>query len=216
MKILTTSHPVIVWGTIVAAIVAGVGIYFAFYREAAPESDSREDLIKFVASDKFRSLSFPRRKYYIEKLREQGGNEQKFARRRHLSREEMQNLPEAERRKVMENLFRTERIVRDREALEFVKMSEAEKNAFLDRRIAEMEQFRRQREAEREARKKNANGNETAPPRPRMSQEERAIRHKESLESTPPEVRAARTELFRAMRERMKSQGKSFPRPPKR
>ena len=211
MKILNTKHPLIVWGTIVVATGFGIWIYFAFYRDAAPESDSREDLVKFVASDKFRTLNFEKRKFYVDKLRQQNKNSGAF--RRHFSREEMQKLPENERRKAMENLFRTEMIVRDHEALDFVKMSDDEKIAFLDRRIDEMEEFHRQREARRAEAKKTP-GAEKPPQRP--SSEDRALRFKQSIESTPPEVRAARAELFRAMRDRMKARGKSFRRPPKR
>ena len=213
MKLFNTKHPFIVWSILIMAIGAGIWIYFAFYREAAPDSESREDLVKFVASDKFRTLSFEKRKYYVDKIRQQ--NQSGNAGRRHFSREEMQKLPEAERRKAMENLFRTEMIVRDHEALEFLKMNEDEKIVFLDRRIDEMEEFHRQHEARRAEAKKNPNARPENAPK-RLSQEERAARLKQHLEHTPPEVRAARTELFRAMHARMKARGKSFPRPPKR
>ncbi len=212
-KLVLRSRRTAVGVVAIAAIIGSVA-WIITHREPTPDSDSPEDMIKFIASEKFTRLSPERRSYYLEQVR---------SRRRETPaehRKQMRNLPPEERRKALENLFRAEQVARDHEMVEFMKMDDAAKTAFLDQRIAEMEDFHRRREAERASReaekKSGAKAGKPAEPRPRPSEEERAARMKNMLETTPPEVRAARREFFRALRTRMQQLGKSFPRPGRR
>ena len=201
-------------GVLAVAVIIGSVVWGISRREPTPDSDSVQDIIKFIASEKFTRLSPARRAYYIERVR----SSRRETPAEH--RKQMNELAPEERRKALENMFRAERVARDHEMLEFMKMDPAAKTAFLDQRIAEMEEFHRRREAERAKRaadqKSAAKSSAADQQRPRMSEEERSARMKNMLETTPPEVRAARREFFRAMRERMQQLGKTFPRPGRR
>lgn len=199
--------------------------YVFFIAEPKPASEKPEDLTKFIASQKFRKLPLERQKYYTSKLRDSSGGRQNFRQ----IRQSMEQLSPEERRTAFENMWKANEVQRNKEALEYVKMTREQRNAFLDKKIEEFdrhaaemrkrfEQMRQQRQANPQPQRqraaapaqKNQNG---GTPQQRPSRESRM---KNRMENTPPEVRAAHQIMFREMMERRKETGKAMPHPPRR
>ncbi|MDD3886010.1 MAG: hypothetical protein PHI35_03990 [Victivallaceae bacterium] len=207
-------------GMIVAICAAGV-IGWAVYAsiEPKPKTEERKDIMAFIASDDFKKLSSARQNYYLEKLR---GAETGPAGFRAM-RESMENLTEAERRTVMDNLRKIRERQMAREALGYLKMNQAERDAFLDKRIAEMETRRAEwekRRANGEAPRGGRGARPAAPaaanaasaaqtaasqtPAPqRPTEEERNTMMKTRMESQLPEVRAAMQLMHMDMMKKM-------------
>lgn len=208
-------------GVIVVLSALGVGGYL-YFKEPKPKSEKREDLIKFVASQEFKKLSLERQKYYTDKLKPKPGERRNFRQMRN----EMKNLSKDEQRNMRDNMFRAERIKRDKEALAYIKMSKAEKEAFLDKRIAEWEQRRQQFEQRRrqnpqqqrrprqlqqqnaQNQQKNARNQQQRQQAQEQRRQERTTRMRNMMENTPPEVRAAHSVMMRDMMERRRATGK--------
>ena len=134
----------------------------------------------------------------------------------------MRNMSEQERRA----LFRQMGAMRQRQMLKeyraYMKMNQAEKNAFLDAKIAEQDKRMAEwakRRAEREARRaqngqngQNRNG-QNGQQRPRPTAEQRAAFMKSRIESESPEVRSARQKMMQDMMKRRRETGKTMQRP---
>lgn len=206
--------------TAAAVILAGIiGGILAFFTTPKPKSDKTEDIAKFAASSKFDRLTNKQKEEYLRKLRPRPGE------RRDRRNNPMRNMSEQERRA----LFRQMGAMRQRQMLKeyraYMKMNQAEKNAFLDAKIAEQDKRMAEwakRRAEREARRaqnaqngqngQNRNGqNGQQPPRP--TAEQRAAFMKSRIESESPEVRAARQKMMQDIMKRRRETGKSMPRP---
>jgi len=201
--------------TAAAVILAGIlGGVLAFFTTPKPKSDKPEDIARFAASSKFDRLTNKQKEEYLRRLRPRPGE------RRDRRNNPMRNMSEQERRA----LFRQMGAMRQRQMLKeyraYMKMNQAEKNAFLDAKIAEqdkrMAEFAKRR-AEREARRaqnaQNGQNAQNAQQRPRPTPEQRAAFMKSRIESESPEVRAARQKMMQDMMKRRRETGKTMQRP---
>ena len=203
--------------TAVAVILAGgLGGILAFFTTPKPKSDKPEDIAKFAASSKFDRLTNKQKEEYLRQLRPRPGE------RRDRRNNPMRNMSEQERRA----LFRQMGAMRQRQMLKeyraYMKMNQAEKNAFLDAKIAEQDKRMAEwakRRAEREARRaqngqngQNRNG-QNGQQRPRPTAEQRAAFMKSRIESESPEVRSARQKMMQDMMKRRRETGKTMQRP---
>ena len=203
--------------TAAAVVLAGVlGGILAFFTTPKPKSDKPEDIAKFAASSKFDRLTNKQKEEYLRQLRPRPGE------RRDRRNNPMRNMSENERRA----LFRQMGAMRQRQMLKeyraYMKMNQAEKNAFLDAKIAEQDKRMAEwakRRAEREARRaqngqngQNRNG-QNGQQRPRPTAEQRAAFMKSRIESESPEVRSARQKMMQDMMKRRRETGKTMQRP---
>ena len=203
--------------TAAAVVLAGVlGGILAFFTTPKPKSDKPEDIAKFAASSKFDRLTNKQKEEYLRQLRPRPGE------RRDRRNNPMRSMSEQERRA----LFRQMGAMRQRQMLKeyraYMKMNQAEKNAFLDAKIAEQDKRMAEwakRRAEREARRaqngqngQNRNG-QNGQQRPRPTAEQRAAFMKSRIESESPEVRSARQKMMQDMMKRRRETGKTMQRP---
>ena len=201
--------------TAAAVVLAGViGGVLAFFTTPKPKSDKPEDIAKFAASSKFDRLTNKQKEEYLRQLRPRPGE------RRDRRNNPMRNMSEQERRA----LFRQMGAMRQRQMLKeyraYMKMNQAEKNAFLDAKIAEQDKRMAEwakRRAEREARRaqnaQNGQNRQNAQQRPRPTAEQRAAFMKSRIESESPEVRSARQKMMQDMMKRRRETGKTIQRP---
>ena len=203
--------------TAAAVILAGIlGGVLAFFTTPKPKSDKPEDIARFAASSKFDRLTNKQKEEYLRRLRPRPGE------RRDRRNNPMRSMSEQERRA----LFRQMGAMRQRQMLKeyraYMKMNQAEKNAFLDAKIAEQDKRMAEwakRRAEREARRaqngqngQNRNG-QNGQQRPRPTAEQRAAFMKSRIESESPEVRSARQKMMQDMMKRRRETGKTMQRP---
>lgn len=199
---------------IVAILLCGLVSTYAIIRKPRPKSDKPEDIAKFVASDGFKKLSDDEQKEYMRRMRPPRGANREDMRKR------MNFLSEAERRAMFKNMHELRERERIAELKKYFALSKAEREKYLDariaeedRRFAEFEKNMAQRRAQAEQDAKNGEQPQR-PPRP--SEAQRAAFMKERIENTPPEVRAARQQFRKDMQARRKATGKeSPPRPPR-
>lgn len=199
---------------IVAILLCGLVSTYAVIRKPRPKSDKPEDIAKFVASDGFKKLSDDEQKEYMRRMRPPRGANREDMRKR------MNSLSEAERRAMFKNMHELRERERIAELKKYFALSKAEREKYLDARIAEEDRrfaefeknmAQRRAQAERDAK----NGEQPQRP-PRPSEAQRAAFMKERIENTPPEVRAARQQFRKDMQARRKATGKeSPPRPPR-
>lgn len=199
---------------IVAILLCGLVSTYAIIRKPRPKSDKPEDIAKFVASDGFKKLSDDEQKEYMRRMRPPRGANREDMRKR------MNSLSEAERRAMFKNMHELRERERIAELKKYFALSKAEREKYLDARIAEEDRrfaefeknmAQRRAQAERDAK----NGEQPQRP-PRPSEAQRAAFMKERIENTPPEVRAARQQFRKDMQARRKATGKeSPPRPPR-
>ena len=203
--------------TAAAVVLAGVlGGVLAFFTTPKPKSDKPEDIAKFAASSKFDRLTNKQKEEYLRQLRPRPGE------RRDRRNNPIRSMSEQERRA----LFRQMGAMRQRQMLKeyraYMKMNQAEKNAFLDAKIAEQDKRMAEwakRRAERQARRaQNAQNGQNAQnaqqqQRPRPTAEQRAAFMKSRIESESPEVRAARQKMMQDIMKRRRETGKTMQRP---
>ena len=198
---------------IVAILLCGLVSTCAVIRKPRPKSDKPEDIAKFVASDGFKKLSDDEQKEYMRRMRPPRGANREDMRKR------MNSLSEAERRAMFKNMHGLRERERIAELKKYFALSKAEREKYLDARIAEEDRrfaefeknmAQRRAQAERDAR----NGEQPQRP-PRPSEAQRAAFMKERIENTPPEVRAARQQFRKDMQARRKATGKERKRPPR-
>ena len=198
---------------IVAILLCGLVSTYAVIRKPRPKSDKPEDIAKFVASDGFKKLSDDEQKEYMRRMRPPRGANREDMRKR------MNSLSEAERRAMFKNMHELRERERIAELKKYFALSKAEREKYLDARIAEEDRrfaefeknmAKRRAKAERDAK----NGEQPQRP-PRPSEAQRAAFMKERIENTPPEVRAARQQFRKDMQARRKATGKERKRPPR-
>ncbi len=188
---------------LIGGILALAGV---FSGPKKPKSDSPEDIRKFMATKQFGKLPAAQRENYIQKMRSNS---------RELSREErrkqMQNMTEAQRRQMFDNMRKAFEAKREKEMMAYFKMSKAEKDAWLDKEIADMDKRmaemrqRRQQERQKQGEQKQ-NQNQQ---RPRPSEEQRNAMMKSRIETQSPESRALRQQYMKEMMARRKATGKT-------
>lgn len=198
---------------IVAILLCGLVSTCAVIRKPRPKSDKPEDIAKFVASDGFKKLSDDEQKEYMRRMRPPRGANREDMRKR------MNSLSEAERRAMFKNMHELRERERIAELKKYFALSKAEREKYLDariaeedRRFAEFEKNMAQRRAQAERDAKNG-GQPLRLPRP--SEAQRAAFMKERIENTPPEVRAARQQFRKDMQARRKATGKERKHPPR-
>ena len=134
-------------------------------------------------------------------------------------RKRMNSLSEAERRAMFKNMHGLRERERIAELKKYFALSKAEREKYLDARIAEEDRrfaefeknmAQRRAQAERDAK----NGEQPQRP-PRPSEAQRAAFMKERIENTPPEIRAARQQFRKDMQARRKATGKERKHPPR-
>ncbi len=198
---------------IVAILLCGLVSTYAVIRKPRPKSDKPEDIAKFVASDGFKKLSDDEQKEYMRRMRPLRGANREDMRKR------MNSLSEAERRAIFKNMHELRERERIAELKKYFALSKAEREKYLDARIAEEDRrfaefeknmAQRRAQAERDAK----NGEQPQRP-PRPSEAQRAAFMKERIENTPPEVRAARQQFRKDMQARRKATGKERKHPPR-
>ena len=198
---------------IVAILLCGLVSTYAVIRKPRPKSDKPEDIAKFVASDGFKKLSDDEQKEYMRRMRPPRDANREDMRKR------MNSLSEAERRAMFKNMHELRERERIAELKKYFALSKAEREKYLDARIAEEDRrfaefeknmAQRRAQAERDAR----NGEQPQRP-PRPSEAQRAAFMKERIENTPPEVRAARQQFRKDMQARRKATGKERKHPPR-
>ena len=198
---------------IVAILLCGLVSTYAVIRKPRPKSDKPEDIAKFVASDGFKKLSDDEQKEYMRRMRPPRGANREDMRKR------MNSLSEAERRAMFKNMHGLRERERIAELKKYFALSKAEREKYLDARIAEEDRrfaefeknmAQRRAQAERDAK----NGEQPQRP-PRPSEAQRAAFMKERIENTPPEIRAARQQFRKDMQARRKATGKERKHPPR-
>lgn len=198
---------------IVAILLCGLVSTCAVIRKPRPKSDKPEDIAKFVASDGFKKLSDDEQKEYMRRMRPPRGANREDMRKR------MNSLSEAERRAMFKNMHGLRERERIAELKKYFALSKAEREKYLDARIAEEDRrfaefeknmAQRRAQAERDAK----NGEQPQRP-PRPSEAQRAAFMKERIENTPPEIRAARQQFRKDMQARRKATGKERKHPPR-
>ncbi len=191
--------------SLTAAILLTIGlivILVALFSTPAPKSDKPEDLAAFIASPGFKKLPDAKQEEYLKRMRpsrENRGNPRKIA----------ASMTEAQRRAMFENI----RALQEKKMLEelraYFKMSKAEKEQYLDRKIAEQDQ--RMAEFAKRRAERNAAGTKDGESRERRrpSQNQMAAMMKNRIETTAPEVRAARQKFFQDLVRRRAATGKT-------
>lgn len=181
---------------IVGLITAAVAVFSA----PVPKSDKPEDLAAFIASSKFKKLPDAKQEEYLRKMRPSREN-------RGDMRKTMASMTAEQRSAMFENMRALHEKKQIEELRNYFKMSKAEKDQYLDRKIAEQDQRMAEfakRRAEREARKKDGEQQE----RRRPSQDQMAAMMKNRIETTAPEIRAARQKFFQDLMKRREATGK--------
>ncbi len=200
--------------SLTAVILLTVGMIVALatlFSTPAPKSDKPEDLAAFIASPGFRKLPDAKQEEYLKRMRpsrEKRGN----------PREITAAMTETQRRAMFENI----RALHEKKMIEelkaYFKMSKAEKERYLDQKIAEQDQrmaeFARRRAERSAAEKKDGEAQE----RRRPSPDQMAAMMKNRIETTAPEVRAARQKFFQDLMKRRAATGRTLARngPPPR
>ena len=191
--------------SLTAAILLTIGlivILVALFSTPAPKSDKPEDLAAFIASPGFKKLPDAKQEEYLKRMRpsrENRGNPRKIA----------ASMTEAQRRAMFENI----RALQEKKMLEelraYFKMSKAEKEQYLDRKIAEQDQ--RMAEFAKRRAERNAAGTKDGESRERRrpSQNQMAAMMKNRIETTAPEIRAARQKFFQDLVRRRAATGKT-------
>ena len=128
-------RPKTLTGVIVILIAVFCFVYAKYIAEPTPKSEKTEDLAKFVASKDFQRLSLEKQKYYTSKLRGNQGERPNFRQ----MRQTFEKLSDTERRTAFENMRRADEVRRNKEALAYIKMSKAERVAYLDKQIEEFD-----------------------------------------------------------------------------
>ena len=190
--------------SLTAAILLTVGLAVALATASstpAPKSDKPEDLAAFIASPGFKRLPDAKQEECLKRMRlsqKNRGNPRKIA----------ASMTEAQRKAMFENI----RALHEKKMLEelraYFKMSKAEKERYLDQKIAEQDQ--RMAEFAKRRAERNAAGNREGEQRERRrpSQEQMAAMMKNRIETTAPEVRAARRKFFQDLAKRRAATGK--------
>lgn len=200
------------WKAAVAVLLTVLAGYVAVAAFAVPKpkSDKPEDVAKFVASADFRKLSAEQQRAYADRMRPAPGTGRNEMRRR------LEALSAGERQAMFRNMRDLHEKQQIEELKKYFKLSKAERERYLDEKIAEEDKRFAEfaaRRAEREAQAKAAGTEQKNEPRQRPSEAQRAAFMKERIESTSPEVRAARQKYRNDMMARRKATGKSMPRP---
>jgi hypothetical protein len=205
MKKIEKKHIYLVAGGagVVVVLVLVVGV-FASHETTAPNpktSDTKQ-VANYLASDSFGKLSNDQKMKYMEQLRQRSD-----------FRSPPQGLTEEQREKIHQNIGPIFQQHMEKEMENFSKLSKTEQNAFLDKRIDQMEAFR----------KKGGPGTGGPPPffgppggpppggggRPHGPPSREMMRH--MLSNTSPKQRAIMTKFMDAMRNRMKERGIAEP-----
>ena len=198
---------------IVAILLCGLVSTYAVIRKPRPKSDKPEDIAKFVASDGFKKLSDDEQKEYMRRMRPPRGANREDMRKR------MNSLSEAERRAMFKNMHELRERERIAELKKYFALSKAEREKYLDARIAEEDrrfaEFEKNMAQRRAQAERDAKNGEQPLRLPRPSEAQRAAFMKERIENTPPEVRAARQQFRKDMQARRKATGKERKRPPR-
>ena len=198
---------------IVAILLCGLVSTYAVIRKPRPKSDKPEDIAKFVVSDGFKKLSDDEQKEYMRRMRPPRGANREDMRKR------MNSLSEAERRAMFKNMHELRERERIAELKKYFALSKAEREKYLDARIAEEDlrfaEFKKNMAQRRAQAERDAKNGEQPQRPPRPSEAQRAAFMKERIENTPPEVRAARQQFRKDMQARRKATGKERKRPPR-
>jgi Spy/CpxP family protein refolding chaperone len=203
----------IVAGCIGVLGILGVGLGMLRFRgEAAPDpktSDSKQ-VSNYLASDSFGKLKNEQKIHYMEQLRQRPD----FA-------GPPRGLNAAQEEKIRQNIGPVFRQRMEQEMEEFSKMTPEQQTAFLDKRIDQMEAFRKRGGSGNAVGKSAgplASGPGGPPPggraggRPGGPPSRDMMRH--MLSNTSPKQRAIMTKVMDAMRKRMKERGIQDPGPP--
>jgi hypothetical protein len=213
MKKIEKKHLYLIAGGVGVVVVLVVGL-FAFRGTPVPDpktSDSKQ-VGNYLASDSFGKLSNDQKMKFMEQLRQRSD-----------FRGPPQGLSEAQQEKIRQNIgpIFQQRMEQEMEA--FSKLSKAEQNVFLDKRIDQMEAFRK-KGGPGNAAKGNSGppgpggpppflGPGGPPPRggggPGGPPSRDMTRH--MLSNTSPKQRAMMTKFMDAMRNRMKERGIAEP-----
>ena len=191
--------------SLTAAILLTIGLIVtlvALFSTPAPKSDKPEDLAAFIASPGFKKLPDAKQEEYLKRMRpsrENRGNPRKIA----------ASMTEAQRRAMFENIRALQEKKMIEELRAYFKMSKAEKEQYLDRKIAEQDQ--RMAEFAKRRAERNAAGTKDGESRERRrpSQNQMAAMMKNRIETTAPEVRAARQKFFQDLVRRRAATGKT-------
>ena len=191
--------------SLTAAILLTIGlivILVALFSTPAPKSDKPEDLAAFIASPGFKKLPDAKQEEYLKRMRpsrENRGNPRKIA----------ASMTEAQRRAMFENIRALQEKKMIEELRAYFKMSKAEKEQYLDRKIAEQDQ--RMAEFAKRRAERNAAGTKDGESRERRrpSQNQMAAMMKNRIETTAPEIRAARQKFFQDLVRRRAATGKT-------
>lgn len=185
---------------ILLTVIGMAAVSLVLLSTPEPKSDKLEDLAAFLASRSFRKLPEAKQEEYLKRMRPSRENRGEF-------RRVAATMTDEQRRAMFENM----RILHEKRRVEelraYFKLSKAEKQEFLDRKIAE--QDRRMAEfARRRAERENDGSRDGAARERRPSGEQRAAMRKTRLETTPPEVRDARQRFFQDMWKRRAETGR--------
>lgn len=191
--------------SLTAAILLTIGLIVtlvALFSTPAPKSDKPEDLAAFIASPGFKKLPDAKQEEYLKRMRpsrENRGNPRKIA----------ASMTEAQRRAMFENIRALQEKKMIEELRAYFKMSKAEKEQYLDRKIAEQDQ--RMAEFAKRRAERNAAGTKDGESRERRrpSQNQMAAMMKNRIETTAPEIRAARQKFFQDLVRRRAATGKT-------
>jgi hypothetical protein len=196
---------------LITATVLGVVLIGS---EPAPQSDSRDDLIKFVASEDFASLSEDKQRQYIQRLGE-GGN------RREVFRAAREQLTDEQRQQLRENMSSMMQQQMQKRVEEYFALPPEQRQQHLDATIDEMiarrEQFATRR-AERQAQGETNRPESSTSDAPNQTDQQTrrprrgpsAERLKRRIENTDPETRARFVQYISDLRARMEERGVEF------
>lgn len=213
----------------VSVVLIGATIAMAVWLRAPgapdPETADEKQLVQYMASAEFgnqsdevqqrylvrlRSLSEDRRRQRREEARQDPNDAgRREGGRRGLLGSAGEDLTDAQRDQLRQNMRNAFEKQRDDRMKEFVAMDPNERTAYLDSMIDRMQQRQSQRTSRpRPERSESRDGNS-----PRRSGGRRGFtpeRMKNRIENSDPQTRAARQEFIKALRKRMTERGIEF------
>lgn len=166
-----------------------------------PETSEPEEVQKFIASDGFKKMSTEEKTEYVQKVRK-------------MSRETLgkiyrsENLSDKEKRALRQNMGEVRREQMLTEARAFFKMSPAEQDAFLDKRLDEKDAWgkkwaKRPKKTEKPGEKSKTGQPRKGEGRRKKNADEIQKLWQQKLSDYDPEERAIFSEYWRRFKERM-------------
>ena len=212
---------------VVLVVLAGVGLAaYSLWPEPTsppppdPAGQTREESVKYMASEAFGEQDDEAKQEYVEAAREAHGDGWGPG---PMMGGRDAGLSEAERQRLRENVRPAMRREMEERMDTYFELPPEEKAAYLDDIIDEMQDRRREFEERRRQREEQAEGEPSEAARHRPAGERRAgdgrrgpslERMKERIETTDPEQRARFVQFFIDLRERMEERGIDMRRGP--